>query len=90
MDTAFLKKRETGLEPATNGLEGRDSTIELLPHGLLYRAIFESQHEITARCLVDNTHRFRRINMEMTSIYVSDHHTQNIQILSGSVRWQFA
>ena len=24
-------ERETGLEPATNGLEGRDSTIELLP-----------------------------------------------------------
>ena len=25
-------ERETGLEPATNGLEGRDSTTELLPH----------------------------------------------------------
>ena len=24
-------ERETGLEPATNGLEGRDSTLELLP-----------------------------------------------------------
>ena len=25
-------ERETGIEPATNGLEGRDSTTELLPH----------------------------------------------------------
>ncbi len=24
-------ERETGIEPATNGLEGRDSTTELLP-----------------------------------------------------------
>ncbi len=27
-----VKKRRTGLEPATNGLEGRYSTIELPPH----------------------------------------------------------
>ena len=26
-------ERETGIEPATNGLEGRDSTTELLPLG---------------------------------------------------------
>ncbi len=26
-------ERETGFEPATNGLEGRDSTPELLPRG---------------------------------------------------------
>ena len=26
-------ERETGIEPATNGLEGRDSTTELLPPG---------------------------------------------------------
>jgi hypothetical protein len=25
-------ERETGIEPATNSLEGCDSTIELLPH----------------------------------------------------------
>ncbi len=29
--TALTKERETGFEPATNGLEGRDSTTELLP-----------------------------------------------------------
>ena len=28
---SFFMERETGLEPATNGLEGRDSTTELLP-----------------------------------------------------------
>ena len=27
-------ERETGFEPATNGLEGRDSTPELLPLGV--------------------------------------------------------
>ena len=27
----FILERETGIEPATNGLEGRDSTTELLP-----------------------------------------------------------
>ena len=27
-------ERETGIEPATNGLEGRDSTTELLPHSV--------------------------------------------------------
>ena len=27
----FFLERETGIEPATNGLEGRDSTTELLP-----------------------------------------------------------
>ena len=27
-------ERETGIEPATNGLEGRDSTTELLPLGV--------------------------------------------------------
>ena len=27
----FRMERETGIEPATNGLEGRDSTTELLP-----------------------------------------------------------
>ncbi len=27
--------RETGIEPATNGLEGRDSTTELLPQDLV-------------------------------------------------------
>ena len=27
-------ERETGFEPATNGLEGRDSTPELLPPGV--------------------------------------------------------
>ena len=29
--STFLLERETGFEPATNGLEGRDSTTELLP-----------------------------------------------------------
>jgi hypothetical protein len=28
-------ERETGIEPATNGLEGRDSTIELLPPAII-------------------------------------------------------
>jgi hypothetical protein len=28
-------ERETGIEPATNGLGSRYSTIELLPHGKL-------------------------------------------------------
>jgi hypothetical protein len=28
-------ERETGIEPATNGLGSRYSTIELLPHGEL-------------------------------------------------------
>ena len=27
-------ERETGIEPATNGLGSRDSTTELLPHGV--------------------------------------------------------
>ncbi len=29
-----LMERETGIEPATNSLEGCDSTPELLPHSL--------------------------------------------------------
>jgi hypothetical protein len=29
--TTALMERETGIEPATNSLEGCDSTIELLP-----------------------------------------------------------
>ena len=29
-------ERETGIEPATNGLGSRDSTTELLPHFLLF------------------------------------------------------
>ena len=29
---ATALERETGIEPATNSLEGCDSTIELLPH----------------------------------------------------------
>ena len=32
-DRTYSKERETGFEPATNGLEGRDSTTELLPRG---------------------------------------------------------
>ena len=31
-------ERETGIEPATNGLGSRYSTIELLPHGELLNA----------------------------------------------------
>ena len=31
-------ERETGFEPATNGLEGRDSTPELLPLGVRLEA----------------------------------------------------
>ena len=33
--TGALLERETGIEPATNSLEGCDSTIELLPQSLL-------------------------------------------------------
>jgi hypothetical protein len=29
-------ERETGIEPATNSLEGCDSTIELLPHRITF------------------------------------------------------
>jgi hypothetical protein len=29
--SSFILERETGIEPATNSLEGCDSTIELLP-----------------------------------------------------------
>jgi hypothetical protein len=32
-------ERETGIEPATNSLEGCDSTIELLPHSNLFNAL---------------------------------------------------
>jgi hypothetical protein len=32
-------ERETGIEPATNSLEGCDSTIELLPRFLQYFTI---------------------------------------------------
>ncbi len=42
----YETERETGLEPATNGLEGRDSTIELPPHGPLYIAYRESQQQV--------------------------------------------
>ena len=31
----YIMERETGIEPATNSLEGCDSTIELLPHSVL-------------------------------------------------------
>ncbi len=34
-------ERETGIEPATNGLGSRDSTTELLP---LSRAEFTTEH----------------------------------------------
>ncbi len=36
-------ERETGIEPATNSLEGCDSTTELLPHLIFDRrfAIFD-------------------------------------------------
>ena len=33
-------ERETGLEPATNSLEGCDSTIELLPPGLATASLY--------------------------------------------------
>ena len=32
-------ERETGIEPATNSLEGCDSTIELLPHFFAFNDI---------------------------------------------------
>ena len=34
----LMLERETGFEPATNGLEGRDSTPELLPLGRVVEA----------------------------------------------------
>ena len=32
-------ERETGIEPATNSLEGCDSTTELLPHSFCFNAL---------------------------------------------------
>jgi hypothetical protein len=34
-------ERETGIEPATNSLEGCDSTTELLPRGMVEAGGFE-------------------------------------------------
>ena len=39
-------KRETGFEPATNGLEGRDSAIELLPRDSIIQEGFEKSRNI--------------------------------------------
>ena len=36
MRVAENMERETGIEPATNSLEGCDSTIELLPRSLFF------------------------------------------------------
>ena len=33
-------ERETGIEPATNSLEGCDSTIELLPRILIFKYFY--------------------------------------------------
>jgi hypothetical protein len=83
------QKRETGLEPATNGLEGRNSTIELLPHGQLYSAIAESQHKMKECNLVDNPHEFHRINTVMISIFAPEQHISHTQLLSNSTRPEF-
>ena len=42
-------ERETGIEPATNGLGSRDSTTELLPLALLF-----SHDNFTPFAIVDN------------------------------------
>src|SRR5215469_9286739 len=41
-------ERETGIEPATNGLGSRDSTTELLP--LVADNSIASHHKMTERC----------------------------------------
>jgi hypothetical protein len=45
----FIMERETGIEPATNSLEGCDSTIELLPQSLLTSPLPDSTHPRTIR-----------------------------------------
>ena len=40
-------ERETGIEPATNSLEGCDSTIELLPPGRISRAAAREHNHST-------------------------------------------
>ena len=38
-----LVERETGIEPATNGLGSRDSTTELLPRGIEHSIVTETE-----------------------------------------------
>jgi putative membrane protein len=40
-------ERETGIEPATNSLEGCDSTTELLPRGLFHSTIVYGRATMT-------------------------------------------
>jgi hypothetical protein len=40
-------ERETGIEPATNSLEGCDSTTELLPHSFCFNAL--QCHKVAGR-----------------------------------------
>ena len=42
--TSLKLERETGIEPATNSLEGCDSTIELLPPGKTSAAFILGNH----------------------------------------------
>src|SRR5262249_27436849 len=52
-------ERETGIEPATNSLEGCDSTTELLPptrHSLSFRRYGgQARFALTFRCFVDHS-----------------------------------
>jgi hypothetical protein len=55
-------ERETGIEPATNSLEGCDSTIELLPPGLPAYCFIVREHPalVNARQGPRDTMKFTR------------------------------